>query len=71
VPVPVGSYRDVFGPGEWAVMSNDGIVHLAATSSGLPSSGARCGAVGTAFMVSTPEWGARRVCERCVALAES
>ena len=39
----VRSARGVFGPGEWAVMGNDGVVHLAETQSGLPSSGARCG----------------------------
>ena len=65
------STRGVFGQGEWAVMGNDGVVHLAETSSGLPSSGARCGAVGTAFMVSTPEWDAARVCDRCVGLAQA
>ncbi len=67
----VRSTRGVFGPGEWAVMGNDGVVHLAETASGLPSSGARCGAVGTAFMVSTPDWGAARTCSRCVALVEA
>lgn len=67
----MSSYRGVFGPGEWAVMGNDGTVHLAATAGGLPSSGARCGAVGTAFMVSTPDWGAGRVCARCAKLAEA
>jgi hypothetical protein len=62
------SYEGVFAMGEWAVMGNDGIVHHAATSGGLPSSGARCGAVGTAFIVSAPHWRAGRVCERCLAL---
>jgi hypothetical protein len=52
-------------------MGNDGVVHLAETSNGLPANGARCGAVGTAFMVSTPEWDAARVCERCVALSRA
>ena len=70
VPVAVRSIRGPFGPGEWAVMGNDGVVHLAETTSGLPSSGARCGAVGTAFMVSTPDWGAARTCGRCVALVQ-
>ena len=65
------SYRGVLGPGDWAVMGNDGMVHLAATSDGLPSSGARCGAVGTAFIVSEPEWRSGRVCERCLTLARS
>ena len=65
------SYEGVLTPGEWAVMGNDGVVHLASTSGGLPSSGARCGAVGTAFIVSTPEWRAGWVCERCLALAQT
>lgn len=52
-------------------MGNDGVVHLAETASGLPSSGARCGAVGTAFLVSTPDWGAARTCVRCIALVQS
>ncbi len=71
VSVAVRSTRGVFGPGEWAVMGNDGVVHVAETSSGLPSSGARCGAVGTAFLVSTPDWGADRLCKHCVELAEA
>lgn len=66
----VRSYEGVLAPGEWAVMGNDGVVHLAVTAGGLPSSGGRCGAVGTAFIVSTPEWRAGRVCERCLALAQ-
>jgi hypothetical protein len=52
-------------------MGNDGVVHLAETAGGLPSSGARCGAVGTAFMVSTPDWDAARTCARCVALVQA
>jgi hypothetical protein len=71
VRVASRSTSGAFGHGEWAVMGNDGVVHLAETSSGLPSSGARCGAVGTAFMVSTPEWDAARICHRCVALAQA
>jgi len=71
VSVAVRSTRGVFGPGEWAVMGNDGVIHLAETSSGLPSSGARCGAVGTAFLVSTPDWGADRLCKHCVELTQS
>jgi hypothetical protein len=69
--VAVRSTRGVFGPGEWAVMGNDGVVHVAETESGLPSSGARCGAVGTAFLVSTPDWGAARTCSRCIALVQA
>jgi hypothetical protein len=69
--VAVRSARGVFGPGEWAVMGNDGVVHVAETQSGLPSSGARCGAVGTAFLVSTPDWGTARACARCIALVEA
>jgi hypothetical protein len=52
-------------------MGNDGVVHLAETESGLPSSGARCGAVGTAFLASTPGWGAARTCARCIALVQA
>lgn len=69
--VVMRSTRSAFGQGEWAVMGTDGVVHLAETSSGLPSGPARCGAVGTAFMVSTPEWGEARVCDRCVALSQA
>jgi hypothetical protein len=63
------SYEGLLGQGDWAVMGNDGVVHLAATSGGLPSSGARCGAVGTAFIVSDAEWRSGRVCEHCLARA--
>jgi hypothetical protein len=69
--VAVGSFRGLFGAGRWAVMGSDGVVHLAETADGLPSGGARCGAVGTAFIVSTPEWGANRTCERCLEIAEA
>lgn len=65
------SYEGLLGPGDWGVMGNDGVVHLAATSGGLPSSGGRCGAVGTAFIVSEPEWRPGRVCRRCLALARA
>jgi hypothetical protein len=63
--------QGVLAAGEWAVMGNDGVVHRAVTAGGMPSSGGRCGAVGTAFIVSVPEWRAGRVCERCLALAQA
>jgi hypothetical protein len=54
--------------GDWAVMDNGGMLHLAETVGGLPRGRAVCGAVGTAFVVSSAPQPAR-VCEQCARLA--
>lgn len=55
-------------PGGWAVMGNGGMLHVAETVGGLPRGRALCGAVGTAFVVSSiPQ--TSRVCGQCARLA--
>lgn len=60
--------KGVLRPGGWAVMGNGGMLHLAETVGGLPRGRALCGAVGTAFVLSsTPR--SSRVCGQCSRLA--
>ena len=55
--------------GDWAVMEQRGVVHLADLVDGLPRGRGLCGAVGTAFVVREPL--RRRICERCTAIARA
>ena len=60
-------YDGLFGPGDWGVMANNGVLHIAETIGGLPRSHALCGAVGTSFLVSAPL--RAKACGRCAELA--
>jgi hypothetical protein len=52
--VAVDLYAGLLRRGSWAVMGNAGVLHFAETVAGLPGGRTLCGAVGTAFMVSSP-----------------
>lgn len=67
----VDLYAGLLGPGGWAVMGNGGVIHIAETVAGLPRGGAICGAVGTAFVVSSPPGPATQACERCAEIARA
>jgi len=60
-------YGDLLRPGSWAVMGNNGVLHIAETVGGLPRSRTLCGAVGTSFLLSEPP--RARLCELCAARA--
>jgi hypothetical protein len=62
-----GDYGDLLRPGSWAVMGNNGVLHIAETVGGLPRSRTLCGAVGTSFLLSEPP--RARLCELCAARA--
>jgi hypothetical protein len=67
----VDFYGGLLRRGGWAVMGNAGVLHLAETVGGLPGGRTLCGAVGTAFVVSSPPRPATRLCGRCAAVARA
>ena len=64
-------FRGLLAAGDWAVMGNGGLLHLAETVAGLPRGRALCGAVGTAFVFSSSTRASARLCERCADAART
>ncbi len=64
----VGAEGVLLRRGDWALMGHAGVVHLAEMAGGLPRGRSLCGAVGTAFVVSTPP-AAGLICRACALLA--